>query len=848
MTVAPRISAIPGNAVSFAYEFVSRMRIRKDVRVKPSVRQTSSIPKILSARYFRNGDLTLDDFIDAAVVTTHPHDQKIARIVAENIVLGKEESHAKPQPHPQPQVSSGTQDKVKKVLEQIRREQELAKTINREMVEAGYEYLQDLRTRRDSVLYQTAIRQNEQDDGYLNEGDVVLRGITSDRELKQQAASKLLEGLGSLSSQDIMASKPLGALNNVCKSPNAAEQVAGKALRRDKDTQQEFEQLAKKDPSTAARALRHIEDMGALNKKKRAEMNKTLEGSLSNLSEAADYASHLERMPDNIQDKVKDAALQYPLADAAEFAKQIKDHANTDLMNDILDAYNEEFDSGASTNVDMRQLADTARRSKSWDELLEKKTDEAIDDADSRSSPSDYLRQKIREMSKMQQSITDKQCQKEWDKAMQKMADAAISRSPTKTHLRKTVRELSRLGVTPSQEGIREAGEKLGMSEAEIMELLNPSFQVIKSLIQQGVKDFDRISNLISSASLSEGQLRELADLAAGTDNQSALGAVAHENFAAAMGMPGGSGRGFAGYRGGQMPSGQIDKERADKVFGGLLGGPATNIVRIWYTYRHSLPSELKKRLKDIAKRLLIDLGKRYAKATMGSSMLGGIQQSTTVRPFRIGDEIDLIDLEETMDAMLSQGRSDFSILDVEDFLICESYQGHRAFFWALDKSGSMHSPEKLGMLAISVMAGLYGVQKDDFGVVLFDSVTHVVKAIDQKHINVEKVATDLLDVEASGGTGGRSSLKLALNNFEETRAKEKICIFASDAYLSDQTECEKLMEQMRHRGIQVIILVPKSEYDLGAADRLAKSAHGVVLDIGAVEELPEKLLRLTNY
>ena len=55
-------------------------------------------------------------------------------------------------------------------------------------------------------------------------------------------------------------------------------------------------------------------------------------------------------------------------------------------------------------------------------------------------------------------------------------------------------------------------------------------------------------------------------------------------------------------------------------------------------------------------------------------------------------------------------------------------------------------------------------------------------------------------------------------------------------------------MEQMRHRGIQVIVLVPKSEYDLRAADRLAKAAHGVVLDIGSVEELPERLLRLTNY
>ncbi|NHJ14665.1 MAG: VWA domain-containing protein [Candidatus Thorarchaeota archaeon] len=844
MTVAPKISAIPSNAVDFAYEFIHRMRTRKDVRIKPSVRQTTAIPQILSARYFRNGHLTLDDFVDAAVVTTHPYDQEIARIIAEDIVLGREKEAPKLQQQiSEPSPQKGENERLQKVLDQIRREQKLASEINREMVEAGYEYLQDLRQRRESKLYRTAIGHE-----YLNEGDVVLRGITSDQELRSAAAQELLEKVGSLSSQNILDSKPLGALEDIIESPNAAERIAAQALKKDPNTQMEFEQLAARDPSTAARALRHIEEMKAFSAKKQAEFDEMLEAALSNLSEAAEYAHQLKRMPDNIDAKIQDAPATYPLADAAEFAKQIKESTKKDIMDNILDAYNEQYDNGGSANVDLKQLSENARNTESWKELLDKKVDETIENADSRSAPSDYLRQKLREMSSMQSAISDRECKEKWEESMQKIADAAIARSPTKTHLRKTVREISRQGVTPSSEGIRQAGENLGMSEDEILELLNPSFQVIKSLIQQGVNDFDRLSNLISSAHLTHSQLQELADLSMEKDNQSALGAIAHENFAAAMGIQDArAGRGY-GYQRGRIQPGAIDQNRADKVFGGLLGGPATNIVRIWYSYRHDLPPELKQRLKEIAKRLLIDLGKRYAKATMGSSMLGGIQQSTTVRPFRIGDEIELIDLEETMESLLAQGRTEFSVLDVEDFLICETYQGHRAFFWALDKSGSMHSPEKLGMLAISVMAGLYGVQKDDFGVVLFDSETHVVKTIDQRHIDVEKVATDLLDVEASGGTGGRTSLNLALTNFEETRAKEKICIFASDAYLSDQAECEKLMEKMKHRGIQVIILVPKSEYDLNAADRLAKSAHGVVLDIGTIEELPEKLLRLTNY
>ncbi|MHA2210435.1 MAG: VWA domain-containing protein [Candidatus Thorarchaeota archaeon] len=803
----PKISPVPSNTVHFAHEFVKRMRAKSEIKIKPSVRQTQAIPQILSARYFRNGGLTLDDFIDAAVRTTYPSDQALARIIAEDIILGREKKKLiapKSQTQKSKTISTVKKDALAAVMEQIKREQDLAKKIDKDKVEAGFEYLQDLRKRKDTALYDAAMN-------YLNEGDVVLRGLTSDEELRQEASAELLEDMGSLSSQNIMDAKTLDVLDNVAESPNAAESIAARAYRGDKGIGQEFKELANRDPATAARALRHMEDMGTGTKAQRKAMDKALQESLENLSEVADYVRHLDRIPDNIDEHLKSAPQQYQLGDAAEFSETVKEHTTekTDLMDDILEQYDKQYDEGASSNVDFRQLAENARNTEAWQSLLDKKTKETIEHADSRSSPSDYLRQKIRDLSRLDEKVSGHKPKELWEKTKQEMADAAVTRSPTKSHLRKTVRELSRQGIVPSEKGMREAGEKLGMSEEEILELLNPSYRVIKKLIEQGVQDFERLNNLISSAGLTDHQLRELADLSAQTGNQSALGAIAHENFGAAMGMGKRQQYGGRGYGGRPGEAGSIDEDR---------------------------------------ERLLIDLGKRYARATMGSSMLGGLQQSTTVRPFRIGDDIDLIDLEETIDSLLSQGRADFQVLEVEDFLVCETYMGHRAFVWALDKSGSMHSPEKLGMLAISVMAGLYGTQKDDFGVCLFDSVMHVVKRVDQKQVSVEKVAADLLDVRASGGTGGRTSLQWALDNFDETRAKEKIFIFATDAYLSDQAECEKLAEKFKHQDIKMIILVPKSSYDLNAADKLAKKSHGVVLDIGAVEELPEKLLRLTNY
>ena len=603
--------------------------------------------------------------------------------------------------------------------------------------------------------------------------------------------------------------------------------------------------MAQRDPATAAKALRYLEKMNTHTKEELEEMDQILQDSLSDLNEVAEYSSELKRVPDNIQEHVSSSPKKYPLVDAMEFAEKIKQSARVDISDDLLQAYSEQYGPEISQNIDMRQLAETACDSDHWDDLVDKETSNITDKASSRSSPSDYLRQKLWESSSLQGKISDSSAKRKWQESMTKMADQAVQTSPTKLHMRQTVRACTNLGATPSESAIRESGQKLGMTEDEILELLNPSFQLIKKLIEKGVSNFDRLHDLMKSAGLSQSQLKELANLAYSKENQTALGAIAHIDLGAAMGRPEGR-RGYGGRgSGAQEP---VDPKRADMAFGGLMGGPATNIVKIWYSYRDEIPPELRRKLRDIAKQLLVDLGMRYARTTMGSSMLGGIQQSTTVRPFRIGDDPELIDLEETIDSLLSQGRHNFDILEPEDFLISETYHGHRAFFWALDKSGSMDSPDKLGMLAISVMAGLYGVQKDDFGVVLFDSATHVVKRIPDRSVSAEKVATDLLEVRASGGTGGANALTLALEDFDETRAKEKIFLFNTDMYLSDQRRCEELAESLKKKGVKVIVLVPKTSYNIAASEKLMKASHGVVLDLSSIDDLPERLLRITNY
>ncbi len=837
----PSIEPLPSSVLDFAYEFANRMRHHEEVRKKPSMRQTQAIPQLLSARFFRNGKFTLDDFIDAAVFTTYPLDQEIARIIAEDIVLGRKQEYERPE---QPDVvavqDTAREDKMAELIAQIKREQRLREVIKKERVQAGYEYLQDLKQRGPSELYDASRE-------YLSDGDIVLRGISSDEDLKSTASSELLDRMGNLTIQDITNSQTLESLNAVAQSPSQAERVAAKALRGDEDVRQAFSDLVRRDPATAAKALRMMEAMGVPDEDSLVSMDSELQESIENLSQAASYSSELHRETKNIDDVIERSPDDYTLDQAMDLAESIKKHTKKDHSADVMKAFNESYDAGASNKVDLSQLAQHSMDNQDWRDLVDKVTDEMKQKAKSRSTPTDFLMNTLTQMSNLHNKMGKTNQAEHWEDAMQRVTDEAVDLTQTKSHLRKTVRQASRMGSVPSRKSIEEAGKRLSMTENEILELINPSFQVIKSLIKSGVSDFDRLHSLISSAGLSQSQLRELADTAQEVGNQSAMGAIAHVDFGAALGGGVQPGRGYGYGRPSPMGAGQ-GKERTEMVFGGLMGGPATNIVKIWYSYRDALPPELMQRLKLIAKKLLIDLGMRFARQTMGSSMLGGIQQSTTVRPFRIGDDIDLIDLEETVDSLLSAGRTTFNAVDPEDFLITETYQGQRAFFWALDKSGSMDDPNKLGMLAISVMAGLYGVQQDDFGVVLFDSETHIVKEITDRTVSVDKVASDLLDVRAYGGTGGMQSMRLALDNLDRSRAKEKVFIFNTDMYLSDQASCEKLAAQMKQQDIRVIILVPKGSYSLQASESLAKACHGAYIPIESIEELPAQLLQLTNY
>lgn len=80
----------------FIPEFVTRMRGSSQCVEKPSSRQSIMMSRLLLPAYMRKGYLSLDDLVDAAVLTSRIENQQLAEKIALETLLGAPEESCKP--------------------------------------------------------------------------------------------------------------------------------------------------------------------------------------------------------------------------------------------------------------------------------------------------------------------------------------------------------------------------------------------------------------------------------------------------------------------------------------------------------------------------------------------------------------------------------------------------------------------------------------------------------------------------------------------------------------------------------------------------------------------------------
>jgi Mg-chelatase subunit ChlD len=133
-----------------------------------------------------------------------------------------------------------------------------------------------------------------------------------------------------------------------------------------------------------------------------------------------------------------------------------------------------------------------------------------------------------------------------------------------------------------------------------------------------------------------------------------------------------------------------------------------------------------------------------------------------------------------------------------------------------------------------------YGMRKDEFGISFFESNTHVLKQLDEK-VDLEKLADELLTVNARGGTKIQSALEWANKQFKEKSAsREKLNLLFTDAEVFDIREALQEIKIMRSLGVDFILISPEASYNLKEAQKMVKAAGGQLLTIKDWKEFPK--------
>jgi Mg-chelatase subunit ChlD len=268
-----------------------------------------------------------------------------------------------------------------------------------------------------------------------------------------------------------------------------------------------------------------------------------------------------------------------------------------------------------------------------------------------------------------------------------------------------------------------------------------------------------------------------------------------------------------------------------------LSAGSGENLLKQWFMHRKKLPENAKQKVKELAKKILIELGIYYSRSSLGSSTTGPIPINI-VRPYSIGDDFENIDLEETIYNILEKGKK-LDHIKYDDFFVFETAKGLRTACFELDISGSM-TGEKLAYMAICVSMLVYGMRNDELGITFFESDTHVLKQLNQK-VDLEKLADELLDVSARGGTKVQSALEWARKQFKEnSKSREKLNVLFTDAEIYDLKQAVEELRIFRSMGVDFILVCPETSYNLKDARKMVKIAGGQLLTIKDWDEFPK--------
>ena len=819
------MGVFPENPCEFAVEFIRKMRNHPEIIQIPSSRQVLSIPNLIVSRYYRKGSITPNDFIDISAVTSFPDNQNLAKEIAFQILFPNYKKNIMHSFFYDEEVDNFkdelTNSGIKSELDQLQDlidEIETTKSIDTNMIQLLEQFMEDLNKKRNEEPFKSALH------FFTDDSELYKQQITSLDVLIEEAKKRFTQKINSLDPKDLKAGSSLN-LNKVVQetSKRSWEKITSKALDKQNINEDLNELLKSGNLEEIIQTIKYLDKSNAISKDKLKDLKKELQNQITNLDQLFSAVKNFGETPDFNPDEIINNSLQNSsFQHNYNLANSLDQFFGTNLRASLFNKFEQQI-KDSKMNLSLESLTKTAFANKSWNSLFNQALQNAINEASNQNKKFEAFKSLTHQLQQLANSCSNIHCSQKMSQNIPNLTSLTLESSETPNQLKNVTEFLRKIGMNMDTKDIQRVGKKLGMPEDEIYELLEPNYHLLKKLVENKKGNFQRLSNLMNQIQdqLNSERIKELTAIALASNNRDALGALGNFNLSDAL-------------KSAQQIGGQ---EGENKMVSCLSAGSGENLLKQWFIHRNDLPETIKQKVKELAKKMLIELGIYYSRARLGSSTTGPVPINI-VRPYSIGDDFENIDLEETINNLLEKGKK-LDHIQYDDFYVFETAKGLRTACFELDVSGSM-TGDKLTYMAISMTMLCYGLRKDELGIAFFESDTHVLKELDEK-IDLERIADELLSITARGGTKIQSAIEWANKQFKEhSNSREKLNVLFTDAEVSDIKEAIEEFRKMRSLNVDFILVCPETSYNLKEAKKMVKAAGGQLLTIKSWNEFPK--------
>ncbi|MBD3193209.1 MAG: VWA domain-containing protein [Candidatus Heimdallarchaeota archaeon] len=778
----------------FASEFCYWMRKSNHVSHPISSRQAIAITKLLIAACFRkeSTDLSTEDYIRAAVISTVPEDQETARETAINILFPNLRTRSteveKTIDHPTVK-KMGERKKTAALPVQDESELPISKdildNISEFLVKMGQDFQYGL---EEGEKIEEEIPENELDFYFstltkleqqpykallelLNDPmNLLFQKIKSLAELREHVGQQLLENMNNIPLNHLPAILHSNIADHLNKhSQNPVEQALAQfAANKEQQFQRTFETMLQENPRDAAITAKALTDGGKISIEKFKEMIEQAARNAQTSNELYNVITSAQKTTQKIKKQLfkklfEEPKLTRPINMLNSLEQKLPSQPN--LLGHFL---RQAIDSPVQRDkVQHETLQVIPHYDQKVEETVAQNIEKELSNLKKTNQPKG-LEKLFNDLDSTAKNLANHQYSQLIDRYRNQTAEAWMLSLKSKKQFLSIGSGLVRKGVKLDGEKMMEHGKKIGCPEDAVYEMLHFGFEALIRSIKKGTKDLLGYQSSLNRLSLSSQQVKIATKTAIDTLNKAALGAIAADNLGIASQVAG-------------------NENAEELLLSSIAAGPGEDLLKQWFISQNQIPSKMREKLKRILKKIVIATAMDMAKRQLGSAEAGSVESNQT-RPYREGDEFDQLDIEGTLETIIAKGKNPDQIVP-DDFMMYELKKGRVALVILLDISGSMSGIARLAYCAFLVTMLIARLREQEIAVALFESNTHAVLELDEEQPNIDEVIDELLEIKARGGTVINQAINWAKEQFEKVQSDQLYFLIASDFELRYKLE-----------------------------------------------------------